>query len=113
MMPELGGVFMDKNKRMRLEAKGWKIGNVDEFLGLTAEESTYVELKLALSRQVREYRQAKSLTQTEMAKLLKSSQSRVAKIETGDASVSLDLLIRSLIALGATRRELGRMIATV
>lgn len=112
-MPELGGVLMDKSKRMRLEAKGWKVGNVDEFLGLTAEESTYVELKLALSRQVREYRQAKSLTQTEMAKLLKSSQSRVAKIETGDASVSLDLLIRSLIALGATRRELGRMIATV
>src|SRR5207237_293317 len=101
MMPELGGVLMDKSKRMRLEAKGWKVGNVDEFLGLTAEESTYVELKLALSRQVREYRLAKSLTQTEMAKLLKSSQSRVAKIETGDASVSLDLLIRSLIALGA------------
>jgi DNA-binding XRE family transcriptional regulator len=103
---------MDKNKRLRLEAKGWKIGSVDEFLGLTAEEATYVELKLALSQHVREYRQAKRLTQTQMARLLKSSQSRVAKIETGDASVSLDLLIRSLIALGATPRELGRMIAT-
>ncbi len=104
---------MDKNKRMRLEAKGWKVGSVEEFLGLTAEEATYVELKLALSRQVREYRQAKRLTQTQMARLMKSSQSRVAKIETGDASVSLDLLIRSLIALGATRRELGRMIGTL
>ncbi len=104
---------MDKNKRMRLEAKGWKVGSVEEFLGLTAEEATYVELKLALSRQVRDYRRAKNLTQTEMARLMKSSQSRVAKIETGDASVSLDLLIRSLIALGATRRELGRMIATL
>jgi len=61
---------------------------------------------------VRQLRQTKSLTQIEMARLLKSSQSRVAKIETGDASVSLDLLIRSLIALGATRRELGRIIAT-
>ena len=104
---------MDKNKRLRLEAKGWKIGSVDEFLGLTAEEATYVELKLALSQHVREYRQAKRLTQTQMARLLKSSQSRVAKIETGDASVSLDLLIRSLIVLGATPRELGRMIATL
>ena len=71
-----------------------------------------MELKLTLSQRVREYRQAKRLTQIEMAKLLKSSQSRIAKIETGDASVSLDLLIRSLIALGATRRELGRIIAT-
>src|SRR5713226_7622724 len=103
---------MDKNKRQRLEAKGWEVGTVDEFLGLTPDESTYVELKLAISQRVREYRQAKRLTQVEMAKLLKSSQSRVAKIETGDASVSLDLLIRSLIALGATRRELGRIIAT-
>jgi DNA-binding XRE family transcriptional regulator len=103
---------MDKNKRLRLEAKGWKVGTVDEFLALTPEEATYVDLKLALSQRVREYRQAKHLTQVEMAKLLKSSQSRVAKIETGDASVSLDLLIRSLIALGATRRELGRIIAT-
>jgi DNA-binding XRE family transcriptional regulator len=93
------------------KAKGWKVGTVDEFLPLTSEEATYVDLKLALSRRLREYRQAKRLTQVEMAKLLKSSQSRVAKIETGDASVSLDLLIRALIALGATRRELGRMIA--
>jgi DNA-binding XRE family transcriptional regulator len=103
---------MDKSKRHRLEAKGWKVGTVDDFLHLTPEEATYVELKLTLSQRVREYRQAKRLTQIEMAKLLKSSQSRVAKIETGDASVSLDLLIRSLIALGATRRELGRIIAT-
>ena len=102
---------MDENKRQRLEAKGWKVGTVDEFLGLTSDEATYVELKLTLSQRVREYRQARRLTQVEMARLLKSSQSRVAKIETGDASVSLDLLIRSLIALGATRRELGRIIA--
>ena len=100
-----------KNKRQRLEAEGWKVGTVDEFLGLTPEEATYVDLKLALSQQVREYRQTKRLTQVEMARLLKSSQSQVAKIETGDASVSLDLLIRSLIALGATRRELGKIIA--
>jgi len=102
---------MDKNKRRRLQAKGWKVGPADDFLELTPEEATYVDLKLALSQRVREYRRAKRLTQVEMARLLKSSQSRVAKIETGDASVSLDLLIRSLIVLGATRRELGRIIA--
>jgi DNA-binding XRE family transcriptional regulator len=102
---------MDKDKRARLEAKGWRVGDVEEFLGLTPDEAAYLELKLALSEKVREYRQAKQLTQVQMAQMLGSSQSRVAKIETGDASVSLDLLVRSLLALGATRKELGRMIA--
>ena len=103
---------MDKTKKQRLEAKGWKVGSVDEFLGLTSEEAAYIELKLALSQNVRKYRQSKKLTQVQIAKLLKSSQSRVAKIETGDASVSLDLLIRSLIVMGASRKDLARMIAS-
>ena len=103
---------MDKTKKQRLEAKGWKVSSVDEFLGLTSEEAAYIELKLALSQNVRKYRQSKNLTQVQIAKLLKSSQSRVAKIETGDASVSLDLLIRSLIVMGASRKDLARMIAS-
>ena len=102
---------MDKAKRRRLEANGWKIGDVKEFLGLTPEEATYIELKIALSRSIREYRQSKGLTQSEIAQIIKSSQSRVAKMETGDESVSLDLLIRSLISMGATRKELARIIA--
>jgi predicted XRE-type DNA-binding protein len=103
---------MDKTKKQRLEAKGWKVGSVDEFLGLTAEEAAYIELKLALSKNVRKYRQSKNLTQVQMAKLMKSSQSRVAKVESGDASVSLDLLIRSLIIMGASRKDLARMISS-
>jgi DNA-binding XRE family transcriptional regulator len=102
---------MDKDKRARLEAKGWRVGDAEEFLGLTPDEAAYLELKLALSEKVREYRQAKQLTQVQMAQMLGSSQSRVAKIETGDASVSLDLLVRSLLALGATRNELAWIIA--
>ena len=102
---------MEKAKRKRLEARGWKVGTVEEFLGLTAEEAAYIEIKLALSRKIKELRQQKRLTQVDVARLLRSSQSRVAKMETGDASVSLDLLVRSLIALGATRRDLARFIA--
>ncbi len=101
---------MDKVKRQKLERKGWKIGSVQEFLALTPEESAYIELKLALSESVKERREQKRVTQVELARLLKSSQSRVAKIEAGDATVSLDLLVRSLIALGATRQELAQVI---
>ncbi len=102
---------MDKAKKQYLEEKGWKVGGVDEFLNLTPEEREYIEVKLALSRTVREQRERKNLTQVEVARLLKSSQSRIAKMEAGDPSVSLDLLIRLLIALGASKRDLARAIA--
>jgi DNA-binding XRE family transcriptional regulator len=104
-------IQMDKAKKQRLEKKGWKVGNVDEFLALTPDESAYIELKWALSKSVRQRREHKNLTQVQMARLLKSSQSRVAKIEAGDTTVSLDLLVRSLIVLGATRQEVAHVIA--
>ena len=72
---------MDKEKKARLEARGWKVGSAEEFLDLTAEEAAYIELRLKLSDAVREYRKKKQLTQVQLAELLQSSQSRVAKVE--------------------------------
>jgi len=102
---------MKTAKRKRLESKGWKVGTVREFLNLSPEENAYVELKLALSKNLKEYRRQKRLTQEELARRLKSSQSRVAKMEAGDPSVSLDLLVRSLLALGASRKHLAEMLS--
>jgi len=101
---------MDKNKRKRLESAGWKVGTAPEFLGLSAQESAYIELKLQLAKNLLKRRQAKKLTQTDLARIIKSSQSRVAKMESGDPSVSLDLLVRSLLALGASARYLQRVL---
>lgn len=101
---------MHKAKRQRLERKGWKIGNTEGFLNLTSEEKAYTELKLALSQSVRKRRVRKHLTQAELARRLESSQSRVAKIEAGDSSVSLDLLVRSAMAMGATRKDIAQAI---
>ena len=103
---------MRKTKRDALKKKGWAVGNAEDFLGLTPEEAAYVELKLRLSESLRKRRLRQKLTQTELAKLISSSQSRVAKMETGDPSVSLDLLIRSLLALGASEKELARTISS-
>lgn len=103
---------MRKEKKKRLESKGWKVGSAKEFLALSDEESAYIELKTRLAEGVRQRRQQTGLTQLELAAKLQSSQSRVAKIEAGDPSVSLDLLIRSLISLGLTDRELSKIIAT-
>ena len=103
---------MRKEKKKRLEAKGWRIGTVKEFLDLSSDESAYIELKIRLAEGLRRRRQVKGLSQVDLAAKLRSSQSRVAKMEAGDPSVSLDLLIRSLIALGASERELCKIIAT-
>lgn len=103
---------MDRQKRKHLEAAGWRVGSVSEFLDLTPEESAYIELRLKLSDGVKQLREEKHWTQTQLAKRLQSSQSRVAKVEGGDASVSMDLLIRSLLALGASKRDLARLITS-
>jgi DNA-binding transcriptional regulator YiaG len=103
---------MDAARRARLEAAGFKVGTVQEFLGLTSEENALIEVRLALSTALKDRRQAQNLTQTTLARRLRSSQSRVAKMEAGDPSVSLDLLLRALLATGATREEVGQVIAT-
>jgi ribosome-binding protein aMBF1 (putative translation factor) len=94
-----------------LRSRGWKVGDAAEFLGLSDEEAALVELRLALSRSVRERRLKLGLSQVDLASRLGSSQSRVAKLEGADVTVSIDLLIRGLLALGASRREIGRAMA--
>jgi DNA-binding XRE family transcriptional regulator len=101
---------MDEKKRQMLEQAGWKVGSAEEFLELSPEEANYIELKLALASSLRETRTSKNMTQADLAALLKSSQSRVAKMEAGDPTVSLDLLVRSLLSLGLTRETLARLI---
>ena len=102
---------MDKGKKAKLAKKGWKVGTVAEFLDLSAEESAYIEMKLALSEKLRERRIRRKLTQAQLAKAIESSQSRVAKMEAGDPPVSIDLLMKSLLALGVSKKELGRTIS--
>jgi len=98
---------MKKEKQDKLRARGWRLGTAEDFLGLGAEETALIEVKLALSHQLRSRRAARHLTQERFAGMLGSSQSRVAKMEAGDPSVSVDLLLRSLFVLGATPREVA------
>ena len=99
---------MNTAKRKRLEKAGWKVGTAQEFLNLSSEEAAYVEVKLNLAKVLSNRRKSLRLTQLAVAKKIKSSQSRVAKMEAGDPSVSIDLLVRSLIALGETPTNLHK-----
>lgn len=103
---------MKRKKKLALEAKGYKVGSADEFLGLTKEESEYVEMKLALAKALGKARKSKKMTQVQLAKRIDSSQSRVAKMEAGDPTVSFDLLIKTFLALGTNRKKLARIMAS-
>ena len=102
---------MKASKQKKLEKAGWKVGSADDFLNLSPEEMKYIEMKLALCESVKRKRKQKHLSQIELAKKIASSQSRVAKIEAGDATVSIDLVMKSLLTLGLSKKELAQVIA--
>jgi len=104
---------MKKTKKDRLKSAGWKFGSTTDFLDLSPEEVAFIEVKLALAQNLKKRRQSKRLTQTQLAKQLKSSQSRVAKMEAADPTVSLDLLVRSLLELGASTKDIARIIGSL
>ena len=100
---------MHPERQRRLEAEGWKFGSAAEFLDLTPAEEIYIDLRIRLAAGLRALRLNRHMTQTSLAVLVGSSQSRIAKMETGNPTASLDLLVRSLLALGASRRDLARL----
>ena len=102
---------MKVSKRKKLEDAGWKVGTADEFLELSDEEAAYIEMKLALSKTLKRERIKKKLSQTDLARMIASSQSRVAKMESADSSVSIDLLLRSLLTLGVPRSRVAKAFA--
>lgn len=101
---------MDQTKRTRLERAGWIVGSADEFLEMSREEAAFVDLRLSLSHALKESRSRRRMSQQALAQKLGSSQSRVAKMEAADASVSVDLILRGLLATGATPKDIAMAI---
>jgi hypothetical protein len=102
---------MREGNRKKLESKEWKLGGAKELLWLSDQEEMYIELRLKLAEGLKARRQANGITQVELAQTIRSSQLRVAKMEAGDPSVSLDLLVKSILALGTSNREVAAIIA--
>jgi DNA-binding transcriptional regulator YiaG len=93
-----------KNRKVE---SGWVEGSVQDFLELSDADMLIIETRLAASRLLRATRQRNKLTQQAVAERLRTSQSRLAKMEAGDSSVSLDLLLRSLFTLGVSRKSVA------
>ena len=103
---------MKTAKARRLKAAGWKVGSTRDFLRLNDQEAALVEVKLCLMDALRQARRKRGISQIDLAKRMGSSQSRIAKIEAGDPSVSLDLILRALVASGASPREIQETLAS-
>ena len=102
---------MDSKKKKRLEAQGWVFGDAADFFGLTPEEARLIDLKLALRACIKEERTKRKVTQEDLAKAMGSSQSRIAKIERGDPAVTVDLLLKALMVLGMSNKQISKIIA--
>lgn len=102
---------MEAKKKKKLENKGWRVGSAQDFLNLSDEEMALIEIKISFGDTLQNKRKQKKMTQSQLAAYLKSSQSRIAKMESGDPSVSLDLLVKSLFSLGLSRNELSKVIS--
>ncbi len=103
---------MKSSKKKKLEAAGWKVASVDEFLGLSESEMMLVNMRVALAKKVKIIRQQKRLSQEKLAKLVGSSQSRIAKMESADRSVSIELFIKTLASMGASRAQIGKVVGS-
>lgn len=101
---------MKTSKRKRLEKAGWSLGSAQDCLNLSDEEMALIEMKRALIQKIKEIRKTNKISQQSLAKLLESSQSRVAKLEAGESGVSLDLICRALLVLGINQKEIGKVI---
>lgn len=98
---------MKQSKQHKLKAAGWRIGSAREFLGLSDVEALLIEIKLGLATELHRRRNRLGWTQARAAREIGSSQSRLAKMEAAEAGVSIDLLVRALISLGASRKDVA------
>lgn len=102
---------MKKTKREGLERAGYTITDTQKFLNLS-EEMAVIDLKISLVQKLKDVRKAAGVTQKQLAKLMKSSQSRVAMLESGSSDASLELICKALFVLGISSKELGKTISS-
>jgi predicted XRE-type DNA-binding protein len=103
----------EARKAARLESAGWKTVTVQGFLGLSDDDMAIIEVKVALAKRLRAQRTRAGLSQVEVAKIVRSSQPRVAKMEAADKTVSIDLLVKALVKTGVSIQDIGRSLEKV
>jgi DNA-binding XRE family transcriptional regulator len=103
---------MKKSKKEKLQKLGYIVTDTKEYLGLSDEEMALIDLKIQLMNKLRVIRKKAGVTQKELAKIMQTSQSRIAMLEGGSSDVSLDLVCKALFALGISKKQIAKVIAS-
>jgi predicted XRE-type DNA-binding protein len=98
-------------RRGALVGSEWCEGDAGDFLQLTPEHSALVSIRVDLSERLLRLRWAQDWKQADVAGRLRASRATVSKMENADMSVSLDALLRALLTLGLSQRQVGFAIA--
>lgn len=104
---------MNKKTQKKLERGGWKVGDVQEFLNLSEEEMKLIEIRIVLGKFLKKQREKNGYTQLQLARKIRSSQSRIAKMENGNNNVTIDSLLKSLLYLKTPINEICKTVASV
>src|ERR1700730_7479285 len=83
-----------------VEGPGVWVGGAEDFLGLTKSERVIVDFRLDLSRRIKEARERRGWSQASLARAMGTSQPRLSRIEAGYPDVTIDLMLRALVAAG-------------
>ena len=100
---------MDAKKKRRLEAAGWRVGSVQDFLGLSDAELEIIDMHVRLIDEIKRRLRARGVSQAALAKELGTSPARLSNMLAGK-EVSADALVRTLLVLGATPKDVGRVV---
>lgn len=104
---------MKDSKIKKLNKNGWVVGSAKDLLKLSDEELRLIDTKRALMKLLKQTRINNNITQEQLALMISSSQSRVAKIEASSPDVSIDLIFKALFAMGVSQAKLAKVIAGV
>jgi transcriptional regulator with XRE-family HTH domain len=91
------------HKARKVETTGGKRARASQ--GLTPSAASVNEMKDLLGDVVRKLRRKSRLSQTTLARMMGSSQPRIAKLENRDPQVSMDLQLRAIFAANPDARH--------
>ena len=101
---------MDTKKRKQLEAAGYQITDSADWLGLTPQEQAIVNMRVNFALEIERVRKASNITQRELADKIGTRQSGVARMLNNPTTATIDSLIKTLLALGASPKRIAALI---
>ena len=101
---------MKATKKKALESAGYNMTNAAEWLGLSPQEDAIVNMRVNFAMEIERICKEQGITQKALAEKIGTRQSGVARMLNNPSKVTLDHLIRTLLALGTPSKRIASLI---